>query len=134
MSVTTPTFSVLVAPLGDAGALPLPHGPPLPPRRPQPLTMRPAVTQSARKRFMYLVRPPSIGRAVARRGDSRSGEHVPQDVTNEHNVEAAAEHERRQRHRVLARPKAELQPDQQAGEKREDRRDGPELPELPWRQ
>src|SRR5881397_2115976 len=46
MSVTTPTFSVLVAPLGDAGALPLP------PRRPQALTMRPAVNQSAKRRFI----------------------------------------------------------------------------------
>src|SRR5438093_13667845 len=114
MSVTTPTFSVLVTPLGAAEAVALPHGPP-PPKRPQALTTRPAINHSAKRRFIYLVRPPSIRRAGARRGDSRSGEHAPQDVTNEHNVEAAAEHERRERQRVLACPKAELHPDQEPG-------------------
>src|SRR2546422_11015216 len=82
MSVTTPTFSVLVTPLGAGEALALPQGPP-PPKRPQPLTTRPAVNQTAKNRFMYLVRPPSFRRAGARRGDSRSGEHAPQNVTNE---------------------------------------------------
>src|SRR6267378_5468456 len=52
MSVTIPTLIVLDAPLGDAGALPLPHGPPLPPMRPQPLMTRPAVNHSAKRRFI----------------------------------------------------------------------------------
>src|SRR5437660_3273498 len=138
MSVTIPIFragvalavglalaAVLVLGLGLGLGLATP---------PQAATTSPKTSPIVRSRFMSLVRPPSIRRAGARRGDSRSGHDAPQDVPDEHNVEAPSEHQGRQREGVLAGPRPKLQVDQQPGEKREDRRDGAELPELPWRQ
>src|SRR5437899_8801503 len=138
MSVTIPIFragvalavglalaAVLVLGLGLGLGLATP---------PQAATTSPKTSPIVRSRFMSLVRPPSIRRAGARRGDSRSGEDAPQDVTDEHNVEAPPEHQRRQRKGVLARAQPKLYVDQQAREKRENGGDGAELAELPRRQ
>ena len=137
MSVTIPIFragvalavglalaAVLVLGLGLGLGLATP---------PQAATTSPKTSPIVRSRFMSLVRPPSIRRAGARRGDSRSGEDAPQDVTDEHNVEAPSEHQGRQREGVLAGPRPKLQIDQQAREEREDGGDGAELAELPRR-
>src|SRR2546422_2207857 len=100
MSVTIPTFraaalgAALAVALALAATLGLGLGLATPP---QAATMSPTARPSTRSPFMFLVRPPTIRRAGARRADSRSGEDTPQDVTDEHNVEAPPEHQRRQR-------------------------------------
>src|SRR5438309_7870628 len=114
--------------------IPILRPPPRSPPPPQPATTTPKARPSARRRFMFLVRPPSIRRAGARRADSRSGEDAPQKVTNEHDVEASSDHERGQRQCVLARPDAELDVDEEAGDQREHGRNGAVLPELPGRE
>src|SRR5690348_2290766 len=93
--------------------IPILRPPPRSPPPPQPATTSPKARPNARRRFMFLVRPPSIRRAGARRGDSRSGEDAPQNVPDEHDVEASPDHQRRQRECVLARPDAELHIDQE---------------------
>src|SRR5438309_11655181 len=100
---------------------------------PQAATTSPKTSPIVRSRFMSLVRPPSIRRAGARRGDSRSGEDAPQDVTDEHNVEAPSEHQGRQREGVLAGPRPKLQVDQQDREEREDGGDRAETADMPRR-
>src|SRR2546422_3125059 len=139
MSVTIPTFraaalgAALAVALALAATLGLGLGLGLA-TPPQAATMSPTARPRTRRRFMFLVRPPTIRRAGARSADSRSGEDTPQDVTDEHNVEAPPEHQRRQRKGVLARAQPKLYVDQQAREKRENGGDGAELAELPRRQ
>src|SRR5213593_1181799 len=75
------------------------------------------------------------GRALPRRPTGRSSDQdAPEDVAEEDDVEAAPEHERRERQGVLSRAQAQLDVDEQAGEEREDRRDRTVRAELPGRE
>src|SRR5437660_8516301 len=136
-SVTRPTVLALPGE-GDVPAVP-----PVPPPPHAAATMA-ARTRYARTRFMraYLL---TTGWGVASRpgapapapkpgnsGDSRSvlGEDAPQHVAEEDDIQAPAEHQRRERQGVLACSHAELGVDEKTREQREDSGQDAERPAL----
>src|SRR5438093_571187 len=132
MSVTMPILS------------PLPE----PGMTPQAVTMSPTAAQIARRRFMSPSDLPLIasrgawkllqrdaGILVRCAGSGWQARHdAPDDVDEEHDVQAPAEHERGQRQRVVAGAQAQLDPDEQRRDDREHRGDRAETAELPRRE
>src|SRR5947209_6731115 len=117
---TSVTRPILIALPGEADVPPVPPVPP-PPHAAATVAAR---TRYARTRFMraYLLtsrrgfRPSATGLDSTRLRD----EDAPEHVTEEHDIQAPAEHQRRQRQGVLVRPHAELGVNEETGDQRED--------------
>src|SRR5438093_3240525 len=114
--------------------IPIFKPPPRSPPPPQPATTSPKARPSARRRFMSSSDLPQFVALARDAANIRSGENAPQDVPEKYDVQAPAQHERRERQRVLPRADPELQVDQESREEREHGSHRPELPELPRRQ